>query len=81
MDVVYKGTMPDNLGVKKRISMIATIKKVHVAVKVPNPAAGINGLQSLLKEVKVMLHLGKHDNIAYMIGCCTENLRQGLFII
>lgn len=80
LDLVYKGTLAENDGVKKRISMITTIKKVLVAVKIPNPAAGLNGIQSLMKEIQVMMHLGKHENIAHMIGCCTENLRKGMLI-
>ncbi len=51
--------------------------KVTVAIKMVNPTSGLNGLRSLLKEVKVMLYMGQHANIVKLIGCCTDKIREG----
>ncbi len=75
---VYKGTVAvvsEENG--PTTSSRSNTKKVPVAIKTVNPSAGLHGLRSLLKEVKVMLHLGQNTNIAHMVGCCTEKLRQG----
>lgn len=76
---VYKGMLKvnsenENPGSSSQMNT----QKIPVAIKTVNPAAGLHGLRSLLKEVKVMLYLGQNTNIAHMVGCCTEKLRQGL---
>lgn len=59
--------------------MITTIKTVLVTVKIANPVAELNGIQSLMKEVKVMMYLENYENIAHMIGCFIKNLLRQFF--
>lgn len=68
--IVYKGTILGRLG--------SDGDPTPVAIKTIKPSAGVQCLRSLLKEIKVMLHVGKHANIACLIGCCTENIRKGI---
>lgn len=35
-------------------------------------------LRALLSEIKVLQHVGKHENIVNMIGCHTAKLREGI---
>ncbi len=70
--MVYKGTVTVNFNDAQTT--------ISVAIKMANASSGLQGLRSLLKEIKVMLYVGEHRNIARIIGCCTDNLRQGSFI-
>jgi len=48
-----------------------------VAIKTTQPSCSITTLKSLLSEIKVLSHLGQHDNIVCLIGACTQELKQG----
>lgn len=76
LGVFYKGVLKP-ITEESKISIECTGKPV--TIKTANPSSGLHCLQSILKEVKVMLYLGKHANIAHLVGCCTENLNQGWF--
>ncbi|CAL8112591.1 unnamed protein product [Orchesella dallaii] len=67
---VYKGTLMGN-------SEVCTT----VAIKTTKSQSHLQYLRVLLKEVKVMMFVGKHPRIVDLIGCCTVNLRQGNLLI
>ncbi|ODM97474.1 Mast/stem cell growth factor receptor kita [Orchesella cincta] len=50
-----------------------------VAVKTTKTQSNAQNLRSLLKEVKIMLYVGKHSNIVTLLGCCTTNLHEGMY--
>lgn len=74
LGVFYKGILKP---ITKEPNTVIESIGTSVTIKTANPSSGLHGLQSILKEVKVMLYLGKHVNIAHLVGCCTENLNQG----
>ena len=47
-----------------------------VAVKTLNPYAGKDLLKSLMSELKIMSHLGHHQNIVNLLGAITTNLQM-----
>lgn len=47
-----------------------------VAVKMVKPHSDIMELQALIRELKILSHLGKHLNIVNLLGACTTNIRQ-----
>ncbi|CAG7824171.1 unnamed protein product [Allacma fusca] len=47
-----------------------------VAVKTIKPYAEKSALMALLSELKIMIYLGKHENVVDLIGACTESLRD-----
>lgn len=57
--------------------------EVNVAVKTIKdlPSRGNHGfvlaLKGLLSEVKILSHIGNHNNIISLVGANTENLRKG----
>jgi len=48
-----------------------------VAVKTVQRNAEKQYLKALLSELKIMIHLGKHENIVPIIGACTKDLKRG----
>lgn len=71
--------MPGNLvryvGEKLKNNQIGNVK---VAVKLANAdKAHKTALKGLLSEIKILAHIGKHDNITEMIGANTSDLKQG----
>ena len=36
-------------------------------------------LESLISELKVLIHLGPHLNVVNLLGACTKNIRKGLY--
>lgn len=54
-----------------------------VAVKmVLSQTGNVDALESLVHELKVLVHLGSHLNIVNLLGACTENISRGdLFVI
>ncbi|XP_078509706.1 macrophage colony-stimulating factor 1 receptor [Lissotriton helveticus] len=45
---------------------------VKVAVKMLKPSAHIEEKEALMSELKIMSHLGQHDNIVNLLGACTH---------
>ena len=50
-----------------------------VAVKTLNPYAGKDLLKSLMSELKILTHLGQHQNIVNLLGAITTNLQMRKF--
>jgi len=48
-----------------------------VAIKTLQPNAEKSYLKALLSELKIMIHLGKHQNIVEVLGAHTKQLRRG----
>ncbi len=75
--MVYKGTLVLN---KESVNETGSeLQTVPVAIKTVKPNTNAQYLRSMLKEVKVMLYIGKHPYVIHMVGCCTENLRKGAY--
>ena len=49
-----------------------------VAVKTLNPYSNKDVLKSLMSELKIMSHLGKHPNIVNLLGAITTNIQKSL---
>jgi len=47
-----------------------------VAIKTVLPHSEITYFKSLLSEVKVMIHIGRHPHIVTIIGASTELIRE-----
>lgn len=47
-----------------------------VAVKAVKRNVGVLYFKALLSELKIMAHIGKHNNIVSLIGACTHNIRK-----
>ena len=47
-----------------------------VAVKMAKPPVDKVQLTSLMGEIKIMQHLGKHLNVVNLLGACTVNLHK-----
>ncbi|CAG7838415.1 unnamed protein product [Allacma fusca] len=53
-------------------------KGKEVAVKTVKPGADKSYLKALLSEIKILIYLGKHDNLIALVGACTSDLRKGI---
>ena len=47
-----------------------------VAIKMAKPPVDKSQLTSLMGEIKIMQHLGKHLNVVNLLGACTVNLHK-----
>ena len=50
--------------------------RTEVAVKTLNPYSNKDVLKSLMSELKIMTHLGKHPNIVSLLGAITTNIQR-----
>ena len=48
-----------------------------VAVKMVRSRADIAAIQSLVSELKIMVHLGSHLNVVNLMGACTKDISKG----
>jgi len=48
-----------------------------VAFKKPNKNISVSQLKNLLSEIKIMIYIGKHENIVVLLGAYTEQIREG----
>lgn len=46
-------------------------------MKMVKPHSDIMELRALIRELKILIHLGKHLNVVNLVGACTTNIRQG----
>ena len=51
-----------------------------VAVKKARLQADESALQSLVGELKIMIHLGSHLNVVNLLGACTKRISKGIFL-
>ena len=52
-----------------------------VAVKMTrSTVANLSAIETLISELKIMIHLGKDLNIVNLIGACTINAFKGWFM-
>lgn len=49
---------------------------IDVAVKTVKHNVEELYFKTLLSEVKIMAHIGKHPNICSLVGACTQNIRK-----
>lgn len=76
--MVLNGTLrgkPDNTAKNnKNIKKSNTANLFKIAVKTVKPSLDSTSLTALLSELKVMIYIGRHENIIGLIGACTEKL-------
>jgi len=53
----------------------------NVAVKIPKPSADVTLFKNLLSEIKIMIYIGDHENVAGLVGVCSTEIRNSLYII
>ena len=51
-----------------------------VAVKMARSTADASALESLVGELKIMIHLGSHLNVVNLMGACTD-ISRGQFTV
>ena len=56
-------------------------KVTTVAVKMAKSALNTTCLESLASELKILIHLGPHLNVVNLLGACTKEIDNGLYII
>jgi len=66
---VHKGTLTS-----KYISLNAV--GTRIAIKVPKQDLEVEAFKNVLREVKIMAHVGSHENVVGFIGACTQNIRK-----
>ncbi|CAL8118447.1 unnamed protein product [Orchesella dallaii] len=52
-----------------------------VAFKMTRPDCPVSALRGLLSEIKILSHLGKHDNIVSICGAYTTELENGIVYV
>ncbi|XP_069188324.1 vascular endothelial growth factor receptor 1 [Procambarus clarkii] len=62
---VYCGTAKD---------LVPGEAHTHVAVKMARSTEEISHLKALCTEAKILIHIGRHINIANLLGVCSENM-------
>jgi serine/threonine protein kinase len=50
----------------------------QVAVKCPLTTTDAKEFKAMLSEIKLMIHIGTHENIVAFIGACTQSIQQSL---
>lgn len=48
-----------------------------VAVKMVKSNADAAAIESLVSELKIMIHLGSHLNVVNLLGACTKDIVKG----
>jgi len=56
-------------------------KMRQVAIKMMKPTSDPTALESLLSELKIMIHLGPHINVVNLLGACTKGIEDGVFFL
>jgi len=73
-------------GVVVQAQQIGTIrdpgdnKKRQVAIKMIKSTSDPTALASLVSELKILIHLGPHVNVVNLLGACTKEIVDGLFL-
>ncbi len=57
------------------------MNSIDVAVKTVKHDMEMLYFKTLLSEVKIMAHIGKHPNIASLVACNTQNIRKRKLLI
>jgi len=48
-----------------------------VAVKMARDKNNVAALEALVSELKILIHLGSHENVVNLLGACTKNISRG----
>jgi serine/threonine protein kinase len=48
-----------------------------VAIKTSKRNIDVEQFKAMLSEIKIMSHIGVHDNIVHFVGACTANIQSG----
>lgn len=68
--------------VKAKLLVNGDNRKMTVAVKTLHSNPERIAVENLMSELKIMIHLGSHNNIVNVLGACTNELpRQELYVI
>ncbi len=55
---------------------------ITVAVKTVDPElSDVNQFKALLTEAKVMMCMGKHENVVNLVGICTDEIREREYVV
>jgi len=68
--IVYKGNL-EHVNQSNRV-----ITSLEVAVKTQLPTMGVEDFKNLLREVKIISHVGSHDCIVSFIGASTQSIKK-----
>ncbi len=53
----------------------------QVAIKMIKANSDPTALTSLVSELKILIHLGPHVNVVNLLGACTKEIVDGLFLL
>lgn len=51
---------------------------VTVAVKMARPE-NVVATEALIREMKILIYLGRHLNVLNLLGACTKKISKGIF--
>ena len=49
-----------------------------VAVKMVRSQTNVAAMESLVSELKILIHLGSHLNVVNLLGACTKKITKGI---
>lgn len=49
-----------------------------VAVKMVRSQTNVAAMESLVSELKILIHLGSHLNVVNLLGACTKKITKGM---
>lgn len=52
-----------------------------VAIKTTKDRLSLDQMQSLIAELKILIHIGNHVNIVNLLGACTGNMKRGELLV
>lgn len=61
--------------------LIKDERKTTVAVKRTKDSTKDEEVKALISEIKIMIYLGKHQNIVNLLGVVRENIRNGMLLM
>lgn len=67
---VVKG---EAIGIKGSSETVRT-----VAVKMVKSQTSVVAMESLVSELKILIHLGSHLNVVNLLGACTKKITKGI---
>lgn len=58
-----------------------TEKNETVAIKTTKDRSSLEQMLSLVDELKILIHIGKHINIVNLLGACSSNMEKGELLV
>ena len=63
--------------ISSRVVKAEAIGMTLASVKMARVDINATALESLVSELEIMSHIGRHLNVVILLGACTKNISQG----